>query len=255
MILLLTFGVANLAMAFSNLWPRIVRAAGQNTQSDGARLWDLLRGKKTGSSRILRAESHYQLASRSYHDRDFGRAIRHLRVAQALTQAPDFSAACAALHAEALSESDRPARGLELLEPLLAREDLGTRFRSLAEQAFAWAAFACDEPELHERGLVTIEGCARLEPWSSVVLIKKICLLAATATTAPHRLEAARQGLTELALHPLHGESRAYAALARGLVAAAEGDAAAAEESLAEARRLRVTAAPLRVLERRIPSH
>lgn len=120
-------------------------------------------------------------------------------------------------------------------------------------QAYAWAAFLTDEAGIREDGLARMNECADLLPWNSVYAIKRACLLS-TCVVRPEDREAAMRAARSLEMYSHEGESRAYLALARGLVAALNNDSQLARRCHDEARRLGATSAPLRVLERRIPS-
>jgi hypothetical protein len=67
------------------------------------------------------------------------------------------------------------------------------------------------------------------------------------------RAQVAHELIRELGKQSLRGQNAAYAALARGLIAAVRGDPSARRE-YENAKSLHATVAPLRVLERRLPS-
>jgi hypothetical protein len=194
-------------------------------------------------------------ATYAYHDRDHATAVSEAAAAAALFKELRFQCAVLALQAEALSESGNPRAAMELLAPLRTRIDLDDETRVHVDQAHAWAALLDDESVQIEDAIPDVARGAMLVPWSDVIHIKHICLLAASANANPGRVAEARRLAGQLSGFDLQGESRAYAALARGLVAAAEGNAALAHAEYRNATGAGVSAQALQVLERRIASH
>ncbi len=250
-VVVLGFAVANLSIALVTFWPRTVRTPMGETVSDGALILARLVNMPMpwGAQRF---SVHLLKATLAYHDRDFPSVIRETEQAESFCEDPDLRAQSSALRAEALSESGAARAAVDLLTPFLSRSDLSDAMRSHIDQAYVWAVLLCDESGLFDDALARIERCVRRMPWVDVYIIKRACLLIASAATDPQRIPEARSLVDSLKAFSLHGESLAYAALARGLVAAAEGRAAEARSEYALARKRGVAPASLRLLDRRL---
>ena len=253
MVMLLVFVLANFYMAAHALWPRTFSRDSMGLRSDGGLIVDRLR-RVPVDFREYEAGMHLMRASAAYHDHRFDDALREAGIAKAMSANLETVTQSAVLEAEALSESDRARDAVALLRPMLGREDLTEWQRVNVAQSYAWAALLTDEPVLIDEALGYIGHCRRFVPWTEIYLIKHICLLAAGAGTKPGRAAEARALLERLGEFRLRGEAAAYGALARGLVAVANGDAGLAKSEYESARRQRATAAPLRLLERRLAS-
>jgi len=106
-----------------------------------------------------------------------------------------------------------------------------------------------------ERDFITAARQAEIsgDLWDASFQISRACLLAASAVPGDDRAQVAHELIRELGKQSLRGQNAAYAALARGLIAAVRGDPSARRE-YENAKSLHATVAPLRVLERRLPS-
>ena len=249
------FGIGNILHALFGLWPRTARTPAGKVASDGAQILAQILNVPM-DLRLRRAVIHLIRAMYAYHDRDFDAAKRETAAAESLSEHLELRSEVIALRAESFSESGDPRGALELLAPMRARDDLTDEMRSRLDQAYAWAVLLADESVLAEDALAQIARCAELLPWSEVVLIKHICLLASSAAANPERpnserLTEARWRLDQLRGFPLEGESRGYAALARGLVAAAEKNPERARTEYNAAKNASVSATALGLLERR----
>jgi len=252
-IALVAFACANFYLTVHALWPRSFTRDLCQLRSDGGQILDRLR-RVPVDFRGHEAFMHLLRANIAYEDRRYADVVREAERVEALSDDLELRSQAAVWKAEALSESDRPLAAVELLRPMLERNDLTDRQRTHVAQGFAWAALLTDEPVLIEDALGYIERCRQFAPWAEVYLIKHICLLAAGAGANPDRAREARGLLEQLGKFRLRGESVAYGALARSFVAAATGDRAVAKSEYESARRQRATAAPLRLLERRLAS-
>ena len=248
---LLGFGAGNLIMALSSLWPRTARSPLGPMPTDGAQILAHLVGVPM-ELRTHRAFIHLVRAMHAYADRDYESAKRETAAAESFSDHVELTAEVLALRAEAFSESGEPRAAMELLGTLRGRDDLGEESRVKLDQAYAWAALLSDEPMLREDALVRIARCTELEPWSDVVLIKHVSLLAASATANPGRVAEARRLLETLRDFRLAGESLGYARLATGLVALAEGNPGLARAEYIAAGNARVSPTALRLLESRL---
>jgi hypothetical protein len=242
----------------ANLWPRQVTFSVGKVSTDGARILGLLRGVAT-DGQLLRAAMHHMRAHFAFLDRDFEVAGREAELAHSSWDGskPEFQAARESMiirRAAARAESDDAEGTIALLQPLVdpPSGNLGTR--SGVEDNLAWAYLLVDEPKLLERALALAESARAIAPWHAPYIICRACLLAATASSSNGRLDEARRQIASLSGETLSRQSATYAELARGLCAAAAGDAAASRRYYESAKSLGATAAPLRVLERRIPS-
>jgi len=250
---MVAFGIANLYMAGHALWPRSFSRDSMGLRSDGGLIVDRLKGVPV-DFRGHEAGVHLMLANFAYLDRRFADVLREAEMAEALSDDLEIRTQAAAWKAEALSESDQAQAAVELLRPMLERSDLSEWQRVNVAQSFAWAALLTDDPVLIEEALAVIERCRQFVPWSDVYLIKHICLLAAGARANPERAAQARMLLERLEGFRLRGETAAYGALARSLVAVVNGNSRIARTEYESARIQRATAAPLRLLERRLAS-
>ena len=247
---LVGFAVGNLVHAVASVWPRRVRTPHGLIASDGAQILARLAGEPV-DLRAHAAFVQWYRANFAYADCDHGGALRALAQMVSLTDDTNMGVLAATLRAEALSESGEARAAIDSLAAWRSRTGLPQEARLALDSAYAWAAFLCDEPLLARDGLQYVKSWASLMPWSEVLRIKNICLLSAFPTDCTAVQEARRlaDSLRELRLE---GESRAYAALARGMVAAAERNRDLASAELANARRLRASPAALAVLERRL---
>jgi hypothetical protein len=247
------FGVGNVAIAWRGLWPRTVRSPIGAVPNDGAQIVKYWRGFTPNVDK-QRPGIHLLRASFAYRDRDFAAARSETELAERSTTRPELIACAVAMRAESLCEDDQPQAALQALAPLRGRADLTDEARVAVDQAFAWAAFLSDESVLYEQACDSIQRCALLMPWDPVIKIKQVCLLAAGAATNPDRLAAARRLAEELGEFRLQGESRAYAALARGLLACAERDLECARQEYRAAKDAQASQMALQLLERRLAS-
>lgn len=247
----LGFGLANLALVIRTFWPRSVKTPLGLMPSDGMLILQRLQNFPIdwGEQKF---HVHLLLAAHAYQDRDYAKTILETTQADGCSDQPEHRALSATLRAEALSESGDSRAAIDLLTPYQSRGDLSDALRMHVDQAYAWAVLLSHEPGLLEDALARMELCLKLQPWSDVYVIKYACLLVAAAANDPRRIPEARRLVDSLKEFPLEGESRAYAALARGLVAAAEGqsDVARREQALAEHAGASPTA--LNVLKRRL---
>jgi len=253
MVALLAFGLANLFLVTGALWPRSFSRDSHQLRTDGGLILDRLRGVPV-DFREHEAQMRLLLAHCAYHERRFADAVREATRAESLSAVEQVKVEALVCKAESLSESDQPRAAVELLRPLLERVGLSEWHRIHVAQSFAWAALLTDEPLLIEEAIGHSERCWLQAPWSDVYLIKHICLLAAGVPANPDRAGEARGLLEQLAGFSLQGESMGYGALARSLVAAVNGNPGVAKSEYESARKRRVTAAPLRLLERRLAS-
>lgn len=245
-----------------NLWPHTIESSVGKVRTDGARILQLLRGAPL-ERRFARATMHYMLAMFAFHDRNFPRAATEAELARQFLDALDvrdaatvtvMHAATTVMRAAARAESDDAAGAVALLQPMLGAAEMDLGVRSSVEDNLAWAYFLLDEPELLERALALLKSAREIAPWQSNSLVAEACVLAASSAAANPRVERARELLRSLAGEKLDRQCSAYATLASGLCAAAEGDRDAAIRQRDRAKSLGATAAPLRLLERRIPS-
>jgi hypothetical protein len=251
-VLLLTLGMASGSLFISNLWPRRIRISMREMYSDGANLLRILRGERR-DPRAGHAYVHYSLARLAFDDRDFTTAAREAAAARGLWPDEPGRAALTVTQAAALAESDDAAGAVRLLSPLLELPSPDPGVRAGVADNLAWAFLLLGEPHRLEQGLKLVAEARMLAPWDRSFLITEVSLLAASANPENGRVEVAQELLRQLDAEKLRGQNAAYAALARGLIAAARGDASARRE-YHNAESLHATAAPLRVLERRLPS-
>jgi tetratricopeptide (TPR) repeat protein len=252
-LLWLTLGLASMYQLVLNLWPRKFTLPAGEMLSDGANILRQLRGQAT-DKRLQRAAAHYYRARIAFDDQDFALARRAATRAHQSAPNTEWSAALAVTRAAACSESDDAEGAIALLLPLMETESKEDGVRAGICDNLAWAYLLRDEPELLERGLELVAVACHIAPWDRSYQLTRICLLAASANPGNARLEQATAILEKLRGLQLQRQNAAYAALARGLVAAARGNPDEARAELANAQSLRATAAPLRVLERRLAS-
>ena len=236
-----------------NIWPHKVKVGEERAPSDGALILAVLRGGRE-SPQGLQGLRHYFRASFAYHDRAFETAAREAAKARARETNPEIADRVAILEAAARCELDEASRAIEILSPLCERgfADAGTR--AMALDNLGWAFLMLDEPESLMRGLALIEEACDIAPWEDSYVISLACAFAATATPENGRAAEARQFLATMNLAKQKRQNAAYAALAQGLCAIAEGEVATARTHYAHARSRGATAAPLRLLERRLAS-
>jgi hypothetical protein len=196
---------------------------------------------------------HYYLALEAFQERDFITAARQAEISGDLWDDDRVKPYLVVLRAAALAESDEAARAVALLVPLLEAGPADSGVRAGVLDNLAWAYLLTDEPEKLDQGLELVaEACAHA-PWDVSFQISRACLLAASAVPGDDRAQVAHELIRELGKQSLRGQNAAYAALARGLIAAVRGDPSARRE-YENAKSLHATVAPLRVLERRLPS-
>ena len=253
---LLVLAAASAVQFAQNLWPRIIESSIGKIKNDGAKILALLRGAPL-ESKTASALMHSMLAMFAIHDRRFSRAANEAMLAETLWNelgAPDARDSMIGLRAVACAESDDAATAVRLLEPLQGAREMNLGVRAAVEGNLAWAYLLLDEADLLERALTLLESARRISPWETTYAIAEACVLAAASDAVNQRVVKARLLLAGIEREKLERQSAAYAALAKGLCAAAEGDFAAATRQRDGAKSLGATAAPLRVLERRIPS-
>jgi hypothetical protein len=200
---------------------------------------------------------HHMRAGFAFKDRDFARAAKEAALAERYLDAPafrDLRAATIATRAAACAESDDAPKTVALLEPLLEMEAMNPGVRSAVEDNLAWAYLLLDDAALTERALPLLASARSIQPWETSFAVAEACVLAASADSSNQRLARAQQLVKTLERERLDRQNAAYTALAKGLCAAAEGDAKGAIRHRDRAKTLGATAAPLRVLERRLPS-
>lgn len=248
----LGFGAANLLIAVGSIVPGKANSANGSIDNDGALIAKRLRGEPV-DFRANRAGIGYLRASFAYSDRDYEAAGRLALEAEALAHDLNKKATLTVLRAESLSESDEPALAIELLTPLLVREDCTPELRTHIDQAWAWAVLLADDSALLPDALARMTRAVELMPWAAVAVIKHSCVVAATPgekgrlSGVFHRLDLLDESL-------LGREARAYLAFARVLVAHASGDSGQAHAAAKRARNLGITAAPARLLHRLLAS-
>lgn len=250
-LLWLTLGIASSMQFVLNLWPRKIKSSLGEMHSDGANILRHLRGQTPDAS-TQRGVMHYFRAALAFEDRDFVLAEREAAIAQECWTDGEVRAALTITRAAAFCESDNAAGAIELLLPLLDAPPAHEGSLAGVADNLAWAYFLLDQPALLEAGLELIERACTLAPWHDSYQISKVCLLAASANPENGRAPQARALLERIGRDKLRGQNAAYAALARGLTAAALGDAPLARVQYTTAKSLHATAAPLRVLERRL---
>jgi hypothetical protein len=249
-LLFLALGIASTYQAVLNLWPRRINMGLQSLNSDGANILAQLRGK-IPEPEAQRAAMHYFRARIALDDREFALAKRESDCAFEAHADPAWRTAMNVMRSVALLESDDTSRAIGLLES----ESGGVKDEGVAASVannLAWAYLLRDEPLLLEKGLELAASACRAAPWEKSFQVTKICLLAASANQANGRAEEAALSLEELGRGKTRGARAAYTALARGLLEAAQGRADLARRHYETAKSLRATAAPLRVLERRL---
>jgi hypothetical protein len=236
-----------------NAWPHTVKTAAGPHLSDGARILKSLRGKNE-AVRDARGLRHSFRAWFAFVDREFAMAAREAAKARVRTTDPQVRTSMSVLGAAAMSESDDAPGALELLRAIDVSlvENPGVRAGVLDN--LGWATLLLGESDLYESGILLAEEACDIAPWEDSYVITLACLYAASATPANGRAGEARKFLTALRPKATTQQNAAYVALAHGLCAVAEGDVAAAQMHYASAKSRGATAAPLRLLERRLAS-
>jgi hypothetical protein len=252
---LFAFGLASALQFVRNAWPRQIKTSVGMLANDGARIVALWRGAPIAQSGPARAAELYVRATFAFADQDFELAETVASEAQRECEHADLLAAAGLLRGAALSESDRVAEAVAHLRMLLDSPIANPGLRAGVEDNLAWAYFLVDESAAYEPGFRLVESARALAPWEDSIAITHACLLAATASAGNGRVLEARALLAGLRAPRVHRPNRAYAALARGLIACSDGDFDAARSEFDDAKSWGATAAPLRVLERRIASH
>lgn len=250
---LVVIAAASLTQFFVSAWPHAVKTSAGKLPSDGARIIGLLRGEFDNPD-AARAGKDYMLASFAFADGNFPESARLARASRLAWTDADFGAAMTVLEAAALSESDNASAAVALLRPMLATGQHHPGIRAGAADNLGWAYFLLDEPGLIDEGITLVSEACVIAPWEASYSITHACLLAISASDGNGRAADARALLSQWKPRDLRRQNAAYSALAYGLIAVAERDLSEARRQLNRAQGLRATAAPLRVLERRIAS-
>lgn len=236
-----------------NIWPHTVNAQGAKVPNDGARMLGLLRGKRdTGADKA--GADHYFRALFAFSDGEFEIAAREADRARQRFTETNAIAAVSVLGAAALSESDDARGAVFLLRPLHEKPIDDAGLRSGVLDNLGWAYLLLDEPEMTARALPLIEAACDIAPWEDSYVISLACVYAASAAPEDGRVIEARRFLTTVNPKKATRQNAAYAELAQGLCAVAEGDLSAARIHYDNAKSRGATAAPLRLLERRLAS-
>jgi hypothetical protein len=255
---LLRFAVFMVAVASAlqfvwNIWPHTVDAQGVKVPNDGARMLGLLRGNRETHVDTASAD-HYFRALFAFSDGQFQLAAREADGARRRLTDSNAIAAVGVLGAASLSESDDARGAVSLLRPLHELHVDNAGLRSGVLDNLGWAYLLLDEPETIARALPLIEAACDIAPWEDSYVISLACAYAASATPGDGQVIDARRFLATVNLKKITRQNAAYSELALGLCAVAEGDVAAARTHYDNAKSRGATAAPLRLLERRLAS-
>jgi hypothetical protein len=250
---LLILGISSAIQFLRNVWPREIDTISGRIPNDGARIRNLLKGKRDNPRKASGAR-HYFRAVFAFTDREFETAAREAAKARARMTDPASLTAISVLGAAALSESDDACRAVDLLRPLEASAIADPGARAGIVDNLGWAYLLLDEPELLESGILLVAEAIAIAPWEESYVISLACLFAASGTAANGRIDDARDLLSTLRVRKLTRQNAAYATLAQGLCAAATGEVAAARKHYDDAKSRGATSAPLRLLERRLAS-
>lgn len=249
---LFILGIASATLAVLSLWPRRMKTPFGEMRSDGANILRRLRGEKSNVP-LERAYMRFYRAHAAFDDGEFVAAASEAATALESGDDDTLRSYLLLLRAAALAQSDDAPGAVALLLPMLESAAVDDGIRASVMDNLAWAYLLVDEREKLEQGLELVAQACALAPWETSFLICRICLMAASANPENGRAHAAQAMLAQLGQEKMTGPNAAYASLARGLIAAAHGDASARRE-YENAKSLHATAAPLRVLERRLPS-
>jgi hypothetical protein len=250
---LVMVAVASSVQFIWNLWPHEADSIAGKLPSDGARILALLRAPLAEMPGAA-AAAHYFRALFALEDRAFETAANESAKARAESRDPRLTVAVTVMEAAARLESDDARGALELLRPLHESPVDDPGLCSAVLDNLAWAYLLIDEPGSIDSGLALVVEARDIVPWEDAYVVCHACLLAASATHDNGRASEARSLLATLKLWKIKRQSEAYAALAQGLCAVADGDLSAARKYYENAKSRGATAAPLRLLERRLAS-